>query len=397
MSENTITSPYKTTTKTIIDENNNNNASMVDYLIFGTGAVSIMFGMILHQNGKTIKFLGRDSKHSNERAEHWKKNGLIAQQTNSTDIVNFPAKISADTMKSLLLANEDESIPLIQNCKAIIVGVKRAGNEWVSKLLNKANPSNDLPIIMVQNGTNQSQELLNYCKQDDEKVHDISWNGTSIYNCMLAVAVNLREDNNCYISSDANVNLLALAKQSNPIVEELCKTLSEAKFKTVMIDDIASSQRSKIILNCGNAVSALFGYRMLDMWNDSNCRKLLNLSMSEGKQVFEKLNFTIDPKVNLMLKISNLPSFILCLLMPILASKGGGREFVMSMNKDLVTEGKKTEVRELNGQIVQEGLENNIPTPVNSAIVNVIEEMESGKRPRRALNKEEVKELFPFL
>ena len=72
MSENTITSPYKTTTKTIIDENNN-NASMVDYLIFGTGAVSIMFGMILHQNGKTIKFLGRDSKHSNERAEHWKK------------------------------------------------------------------------------------------------------------------------------------------------------------------------------------------------------------------------------------------------------------------------------------------------------------------------------------
>ena len=110
-----------------------------------------------------------------------------------------------------------------------------------------------------------------------------------------------------------------------------------------------------------------------------------------------KLNFTIDPKVNLMLKISGLPSFILCLLMPILASKGGGREFVMSMNKDLVTEGKKTEVRELNGQIVQEGLENNIPTPVNSAIVNVIEEMESGKRPRRALNKEEVKELFPFL
>ena len=55
MSENTITSPYKTTTKTIIDENNN-NASMVDYLIFGTGAVNNSFFKINYES--ELLFMG---------------------------------------------------------------------------------------------------------------------------------------------------------------------------------------------------------------------------------------------------------------------------------------------------------------------------------------------------
>ena len=42
--------------------------------------------------------------------------------------------------------------------------------------------------------------------------------------------------------------------------------------------------------------------------------------------------------------------------------------------------GNKTEIDFLNGYIVQKAMELGVPTPVNSKIVQMIKEIESGKR-----------------
>jgi 2-dehydropantoate 2-reductase len=51
--------------------------------------------------------------------------------------------------------------------------------------------------------------------------------------------------------------------------------------------------------------------------------------------------------------------------------------------------GNKTEIDFLNGYIVQKGFEFGVQTPVNSKIVQMIKEIESGKRKIGLINFEE--------
>ena len=58
---------------------------------------------------------------------------------------------------------------------------------------------------------------------------------------------------------------------------------------------------------------------------------------------------------------------------------GGGGDWKSSMGQDM-EKGRHTEVDFMNGYIVEQGRRSGIPTPVNAAIVQVVNEVESGQR-----------------
>ena len=45
-----------------------------------------------------------------------------------------------------------------------------------------------------------------------------------------------------------------------------------------------------------------------------------------------------------------------------------------------VTKGRPTEIDDMNGHVVAQGREQRVPTPVSAAVVDVIHEVQAGKR-----------------
>ena len=64
---------------------------------------------------------------------------------------------------------------------------------------------------------------------------------------------------------------------------------------------------------------------------------------------------------------------------------GGGADWKSSMGQDM-EKGRRTEVEFMNGFIVDEGRRVGVPTPVNAAIVKVVQEVQSGERAPGAEN-----------
>ena len=64
---------------------------------------------------------------------------------------------------------------------------------------------------------------------------------------------------------------------------------------------------------------------------------------------------------------------------------GGGTDWKSSMGQD-VEKGRRTEIEFMNGFIVEEGRRVGVPTPVNAAIVQVVQEVQSGERAPGAAN-----------
>ena len=58
---------------------------------------------------------------------------------------------------------------------------------------------------------------------------------------------------------------------------------------------------------------------------------------------------------------------------------GGGADWKSSMGQD-VEKGRRTEIEFMNGFIVDEGRRVGVPTPINAAIVQVVQEVQSGER-----------------
>ena len=71
---------------------------------------------------------------------------------------------------------------------------------------------------------------------------------------------------------------------------------------------------------------------------------------------------------------------------------GGGADWKSSMGQD-VEKGRRTEIEFMNGYIVEQGRRSGIPTPINAAIVEVVQEVQSGRRPPGPDNVHRVLEL----
>lgn len=127
--------------------------------------------------------------------------------------------------------------------------------------------------------------------------------------------------------------------------------------------------------------------------SDPTSKRLLAACVGEAAAAFTAEGFTIDPKVSMYLKILRLPPHLFRCVRCLLPAPPPG--FASSMNHDLVaTDGRATEVGFLNGEVVEAGKRAGVPTPVTSAVLQVVTEMEQGKRPRRVLSSDEAVALF---
>ena len=149
---------------------------------------------------------------------------------------------------------------------------------------------------------------------------------------------------------------------------------------------------SKLTTNaCGNPVGAMLGMGSVDMAQDPRARLIQVHISKETVLVGQAQNYEVEP-------IRGVPADTWARAdegdvfeeLDALFQPGPGQaEWKSSMGQD-VTKGRRTEIEQMNGFIVEEGRRVGVPTPVNAAIVEVVKDIDSGRLQPGASNVDRV-------
>jgi 2-dehydropantoate 2-reductase len=155
------------------------------------------------------------------------------------------------------------------------------------------------------------------------------------------------------------------------------KLLNDAGVPTISLADYQSMKWSKAFLNIvGNATSAIVNRPPGVIYKSDNLFDLEKRMLRETLDVMKAYNIKVidlpgSPATKLASGVRRAPNFILKPILTNVVSKGRGDK-MPSFQIDLMAGRGKTEVVYHNGAIAKAGRARNIPTPVNTALTNIL-------------------------
>ncbi|MCH8186582.1 MAG: 2-dehydropantoate 2-reductase [Chloroflexi bacterium] len=165
-----------------------------------------------------------------------------------------------------------------------------------------------------------------------------------------------------------------------PRVEELAKMLGCID-RSRTTTNIWGERWSKLTTNASsNPVGAMTGLGSQSLADEPRAALIQIQIAKESVQVGQAHNYQIEPiggvEADVYARADEGDVFEE--LSARLKGRGGGGDWKSSMSQD-VTKGRRTEVELMNGYIAQRGREVGVPTPVNSAIVEVVKGIDQGR------------------
>lgn len=171
--------------------------------------------------------------------------------------------------------------------------------------------------------------------------------------------------------------------QITPRLRELEKAMSTSA-EAVVTTNIRGALWSKLAINCTiTTIGALTGDTLGVMLQDKRMRQVFLRGYSEVVDTAEASGITLEriaTNPHLLYVKPNAGSinlFIKDLLVRFVGRKYGK---LKSSSLQSLERGRKTEIDYLNGYVVEQAKQVNIPTPVNAALVKMIKEIEAGER-----------------
>ncbi len=167
-------------------------------------------------------------------------------------------------------------------------------------------------------------------------------------------------------------------------LDSLCEMFQKV-LPTTISNDITREQYSKLIINsCINAVAAIIGQVLGKCIEDRRAKKLFLAIAREGMYVARAMGISV-PKYgkllnyNLLMLMNNAYYNWCCQLVVSITVKAKYMDVKPSTLQSL-EKGEKTEIDIFNGYFVEKGRQFGVATPVNSLIVEMVHEIEDGKR-----------------
>ncbi|KUM51575.1 2-dehydropantoate 2-reductase [Rheinheimera sp. EpRS3] len=148
--------------------------------------------------------------------------------------------------------------------------------------------------------------------------------------------------------------------------------------------DITAAEYGKLLLNLNNALNAISNVPLKQQLLDTDCRLLLAMAMQEWLAICSKAKIRPVPYTrlpNAMLPwLLRLPTILFRRLFHHMAAKmlAMDEQAHSSMWDDIQAK-KRTEIMFLNGAVVRMGQLYQLPTPVNTLLVEQIKRLESGE------------------
>ena len=162
------------------------------------------------------------------------------------------------------------------------------------------------------------------------------------------------------------------------------RTALDAVAPTLIVEDILCHLYSKLIINsCITSVGALCGLPMGRMLARRDARSLFVAIMREAVEVADAVALKVPPYAGRLdyhafLRGSGpLAALRRSILIRLIGFK---YRRLRSSSLQSLERGRKTEIDYFNGYIARRGKENGVPTPVNTAIVARVKEIEAGTR-----------------
>jgi 2-dehydropantoate 2-reductase len=164
-------------------------------------------------------------------------------------------------------------------------------------------------------------------------------------------------------------------------IETLANALRRAGVDTHERKDFERVAWSKLLFNLNNAINALSGLPLREQLSQRAYRKLLAQCISEGLAV---MKYRGTPAVRLGRLYAPLAARVLPLPDPIFSRLAGAMLRIdpnarSSMYEDL-SQGRRTEIDDLNGAVVRHGESLGVRTPVNARIVELVRDAEQAGR-----------------
>eukprot|EP01059_Diplonema_ambulator_P002646 TRINITY_DN12284_c0_g1_i1.p1 TRINITY_DN12284_c0_g1~~TRINITY_DN12284_c0_g1_i1.p1 ORF type:complete len:295 (+),score=63.98 TRINITY_DN12284_c0_g1_i1:27-887(+) len=167
---------------------------------------------------------------------------------------------------------------------------------------------------------------------------------------------------------------------THPLTQSLTAIFKSIPVECDTVTNVVSVKWSKLLINTNNAVNALSGLPLGQQLRQQEYRMVWAAAYREGVRICAAEKITpakITPVApNIIPYTLEVPDYIFTRIAKQLVSvdeRAGS-----SMLED-VSGGRPTEVMHLNGVLVELGAKHNIATPVNSALVALVQEAEKNK------------------
>lgn len=201
--------------------------------------------------------------------------------------------------------------------------------------------------------------------------------------CMIGFGATRNADNDVTMTSLGEYYVGMLDGRRTPMLDKFAEMLSNVVPAQVTLD-IKGRQYSKLIINsCINAVAGITGNKLGTILKDVRAQDLFLNIAREGMAVAKAMNIKV-PKYGAvleyrMLALSN-AKWYNSIIKIVVRMVGKLYSDVKPSTLQSIEAGEKTEIDILNGFFVVNGDKYGVDTPVNDKIVQMIHEIEEGKR-----------------
>ncbi len=317
-------------------------------LVYGAGAVGGYIGGRLCQAGHDVTFIVREVT---EKAIG--EQGLSITEDNNTVVVQPTLKTS---VAQTFMEDDAQFDLIIMSMKAY--DLKEAIDHLVAFCPEPP------PILTLQNGIGVERPLIQQFGAENLVIGALTTPVSKSSHSQVLVE-----------RADRGLTIAPAVKGTS--IAQWEKMLQDAQIPTIALTDFQAMKWSKAFLNIvGNATSAILNRPPGAVYKVDSLFDLEKQMLRETLQVMKALNIKVidlpgSPATKLAWGVQRAPNIVLKPILTNTVSKGRG-EKMPSFQIDLMSGKGKTEVIFHNGAIAKAGLENNIPTPVNMALTNVL-------------------------
>lgn len=323
------------------------------YIIFGAGAIGIATGGLMANAGLRVVFVARPIF-----AEALHK-GIRVRQAGEEFIVKSDAVVTS--------ANELTS----ENGDIVIVTTKsQATASVIEDLSSVYDPTT--PIVCLQNGTR------NEAIARDRFDH--------IYAALVMMSAVQLQPDLITMPRSRSIAIGCYPKGVDDLALQMTEDLNGAGLEVIASAYTMAMKWGKLIANLNNATHTITGYWLEQGMADVSMRELTLAVREEGLSVLTAAGIEFEPpqgepsairilKMNEALRLPPDPS------VDPLALPEDQRSYP-SMWQDLQLGRKSNEAEFLNGEIIELGRKFGIPTPYNSALLEIVNRMfDEGQHP----------------
>ena len=311
--------------------------------IIGAGAIGSVLGGLLAQAGLDVTLIGRQP-----HVSAINQNGLALDGVLGSFMVRVRAREQLDFVPDLaILAVKTQNLAV----------ATRENKPFIQ----------DATVLTLQNGM-----------RADQMVAEII-GGEHLYSAVVLFGATFLEPGKVtYAMAGQLVIGKAFGTPDPQTLQKLAVTLGQA-IPTHTTTNISGAHWTKLIINENNALPALTGLSLQEVNTLPELRTLSVLLMKETLTVFRAAD--IVPASLPMLPIGvvklllSMP-VVLAQVVPMLYSHRLGERAVLGSTLQSVKRGEKTEIDYLNGEVVALGERTGTPTPYNTAIVELVHQVE---------------------